>query len=176
MKKLAEVLTKNPLIIVFMFFFTILGTLIGILVSWDVLYRDYLSKSVTIPLWLALLISVIVFFGWIFYATRKRAQLELPMELVADKDFGVERVKACGRKFINCKFNGTEILIDGQSELGFENCKFNGPRFTFVGGAGRTIAILTGMYKDPSFRPMIDKTIDNLKSGNLPVSTAPSSL
>ncbi|UXZ20687.1 ABC transporter permease [Pseudomonas sp. YeP6b] len=173
MKYLAEFLTKNPFIVVLMFCLTLIGVIVGLLVSWEVLYRDYLSKTLTIPSWLVLLIFVIVFFGWIFYGTRKKQQADGPLELIADRQYGVERVNACGKKFLSCKFDGTEIVIDAQSGLGFENCNFSNQRFTFDGAAARTLAILTFMYKDPSFRPLVDATIANIKSGDLPVSKAP---
>lgn len=174
MKQLAEVLTKNPVIIVSMFIFTLLSTIAGLLVSWDDLYKDYLSKSISIPSWLLLLLAIIVFFGWIVYGTRQKARVDASLELIADKDYGVERVSACGKRFINCKFDGTEIVFDGLAGLGFESCKFTNQRFTFTGAASQTISILAGMYRDPSFRPTVDQTILNIKSGEFQVSKPPS--
>jgi hypothetical protein len=174
MKYLAELLTKNPLIVVSMFVFTLLSTLAGLLVSWEDLYRDYLSKSISIPAWLLLLLIVIGFFGWIVYGTRKKNRNDAPLELIADKSYGVQRVSACGKKFVNCKFSGTEIVIDGQAGLGFENCNFESQRFTFDGYASLTISILAGMYRDPSFRPMVDHAITNIKTGNFLMATPPS--
>lgn len=173
MKYLAEMLTKSPLIVVAMFLITLLASIVGLLVSWEVLYRDYLSKTFTVPSWLVLLIIPIGFFGWILYSTRKKNQSDGPLELIADREFGVERVYACGKRFLNCKFSGTEIVIDASSGLSFEGCNFENQRFTFDGSAARALALLTGMYKDPSFRPMVDRTILNIKSGDMPVSKAP---
>ncbi|KRP74860.1 hypothetical protein TX23_01370 [Pseudomonas paralactis] len=174
MDQLSKFLTKNPVIVVAMFFFTFFATVAGLLVSWDVLYKDYLSHTVTIPIWLTLLVAFAIFFGWILYGTRRRKLKDAPLELIADKLFGVERVLTSGKKFVSCKFNGTEIVIDGQAKIGFESCSFINSRFTFAGAAAQTMAVLSGMYRDPSFQPMIDETFQNVKSGDFSISPSPS--
>lgn len=175
MKQLAEVLTKNPVIVVSMFIFTLLSTIAGLLVSWDDLYKDYLSKSISIPSWLLLLLAMIVFFGWIVYGTRKKKRNDQPIVLVAGQDFGVERLSIAGKRFVGCTFNGTEIVFDGTESGGFERCRFTRHRFTFSGAAALTLGVLTVMYKDPSLRPMLDETFQNIKSGDHPLSNPPSS-
>ena len=174
MKNLADFLTKNPMVVVGMFLFTLVTTIVSFILTWNDFYRDYLSKSVTVPVWLALLVICFIFFGWVVYGTRKKKQIDAPLILVADKEFGVEQVVTSGKKFLGCRFNGTEIIFDGQAQIGFESCGFTDQKFTFVGPAARTIAMLTGMYKDPSFQPIVDGIFMNIKSGELSKSVRPS--
>ena len=176
MKKLAEFLTKNHVVVVIMFFVTAASMFIGFLLSWDVLYRDYLSETVSMPAWLIILAIVFFFVGAAIISSRKKKPIFSDFVLVADKDFGVERVVASGRKFLNCNFDGTEVVIDGNLPVAFEHCRFKDYRFTFDGAAALTVGLLSSMYQDPAFRPAVDETIKNIKSGKMPISKSPSAI
>ena len=176
MKYLAEFLTKNHVVVVMMFFVTVISMFIGFLLSWDVLYRDYLSKSVSMPAWLIIISIAFFFVGAAVISSRKKKPNFSEFVLVEGKDFGVERVVASGRKFSNCKFDGTEVIIDGELPVAFEHCRFKDHRFTFDGAAALTVGLLSSMYQDPAFRPAVDETIKNIKLGEIPISKSPSAL
>lgn len=176
MKNLADVLTKNPLVVVGMFLFTIITGVSGMVVGWGDLYRDFLSKSVTVPTWFMLLVVFAVFLVSVVYGTRKSKQLNAPLELVADKKFGVQQITANGKNFLGCEFHGTEIIFDGEAPFGFDRCEFVDPRFTFVGPAGRALMTLADLFKDPSFRPVVEGVILNIRAGRLPIAVKPINL
>ncbi|NVZ95174.1 hypothetical protein HX819_28070 [Pseudomonas sp. D6002] len=171
LKGISEFLTKNPIVIVVMFIFTFLSTVAGLMVSWNDLYRDYLSKTVTIPIWLALFFVLSIFFGWIIYSSRARSNREKPIELISGMKFGVERVFASGKRFVSCSFDGSEVVIDGERSFQMDTCEFNASRFTFSGSAQNTLEVLTVFYQSDAFRPIVESTLENIKSGRHPIST-----
>ncbi|MDF3199011.1 hypothetical protein P3C29_09970 [Pseudomonas sp. 1912-s] len=174
MKRLASFLTKNPTVIVLMFFFTLISSLAGLVLSWKDLYLDYFSKSLTIPVWLLFLIVILIFFGWVFWGTRKKPNLDPPVVTVSGEAFGVERLLISGKKFVRCKFQGTELVYDGRDAGGFEGCDFHRHVFTLEGAAGNTITVLTEMYKEPLFRAEIEGLLENIKLGHHPRPINPS--
>ncbi len=59
MKALTLWLQNNPVAILIMFVVVILGGIMTIILGWRAFYDDYLSKAVTVPVWLLLLILII---------------------------------------------------------------------------------------------------------------------
>ena len=168
MSALTAWLQSNPLIIVAMFVVSLLSGIIGIALGWKSFYADYLSKVITIPVWL--IIVIVLFSMAIKFGSTNKNDFKVTNEqvVVEDKRFGVQQIIADGKRFRRCEFSGTEIIINGKDTFSFEHCNFTAPRFTLRDNAALTVAILTKMYGDQSFRPLIDATIANIKSGNMP--------
>ncbi|MGF6392136.1 hypothetical protein [Pseudomonas plecoglossicida] len=174
MKRLSNFLTTNPAIVVAMFMLTVASGVAGLLLSWELLYRDYLSKSVSIPAWLVLAVVFGGFFGWILYGTRAKKAAPEKAQLISDKSFGVERVKICGKIFVGCRFQRTELVYDGMGSVGIKQCSFEIPKISFDGPAALTVDFLTQMYADPTFRPFVDSLMVGIKNGAHPMSIPPS--
>lgn len=166
MKNLSDFLTKNPTLVVVVFLLSLSSTVVTLVLGAKDIYADYLSKSVSLPAWLLLLALVVLPIGWVIYGSRTKLRKVRPHELVADQKFGVESIDLGGRRFINCKFDGTELRVDGRP-FDFENCKFERHRFSFDGPAAQTIAILSGMYQDPPFQPMIEDMFIRIRKGSV---------
>ncbi|MFV3290157.1 hypothetical protein ACNFBR_15600 [Pseudomonas sp. NY11955] len=174
MKRLSNFLMTNPIVVVGMFVLTLLSAIAGLILGWEVLYRDYLSKSLSVPAWLIVLIVISAFFGWILYGTRINRTQAKELVLVADKTFGTEQVVVSGKRFVKCKFHHSEMVLDGQDRFDFDSCEFHDPRFTFIGPAGQALGTLTSMFKDPAFRPVVEGLFLNIRAGKLPIAVEPS--
>ncbi|WP_440785350.1 hypothetical protein ACTACU_11525 [Pseudomonas syringae] len=165
MKYLSGFLTKNPLVVVIVFLFSMASAIVTLLLGASDIYDNYLAKTILIPAWLLLLLLVVSCVVWAFYGSRVKLRNARPNELVADAKFGVERVVVGGKRYVSCAFKGSELLIDGRP-FDFENCEFIQPHFLFDGPASQTIAILAGMYQDPAFRPLVDDLLGKIKDSD----------
>jgi urea transporter len=117
--------------------------------------------NVTIPFWL-----LCVFIGLVpAYFSVKHYSSQT--KYIENKSYGVERVIVDGKHFYRCKFNGTELVFTGgiPPKMGF--CVLINPRITFDSNAANTIDTLVEMYADPSFRPVIEPLLENIKKGGL---------
>ncbi|MEZ8724662.1 hypothetical protein AB6D66_26835 [Vibrio pomeroyi] len=170
LERLSANLQNNPKVIIGMFGVTILSTIMTVVLGWADFYNDYLSKSITIPIWLVLLLVVFAIVTWIMIKPVPNKELK-ELELVEGKPFGVQQVTLDGRIFRRCEFHGSELIINGEHIFKLENNDFNDSRFTFGGSASMTIAVLTEMYSDPAFRPLVDQTLKNIQLGKTPIST-----
>jgi hypothetical protein len=171
MKALTLWLQNNPMVILVMFFVAILSGIMTIILGWKAFYQDYLSKTITVPVWLLIILFFIACLLVVQFSGKESnygASREL--ESIEGKRFGVQQVILDGKKFERCEFVGTELIFNGKAGFSLMGCKFSNQRFTFWQYASNTINQLTAMYQDPSFRPIIDQIIDNLKAGKHPQS------
>ena len=162
--RISRNLQNNPMIIVGMFLISVFSAIVTIVLGWSDFYSDYLSKSVTIPVWLILLITIISPIIWVTFKPSAKRKIK-EFEEVKGKTFGVQQVILDGRTFKRCEFDGSELIFNGEYGFNLERNNFHTPKFTFGGSASTTIAALTNMYKDPAFRPLVDQTLTNIKSG-----------
>jgi hypothetical protein len=87
---------------------------------------------------------------------------------IANKNYGVERVIVDGKHFVNCTFNGTELVFTGKRGFSLTKNHFKTqPRISFDGNAALTINELIAMYSDDAFRPIIEITFENIKKQGL---------
>ena len=171
MKELTLWLQNNPTAILIMFIVAILSGLMTIILGWEKFYSDYLSKSVTLPAWLLILIIFIGFLFAVWSAGRQTTDVAVKeLERIDGKRFGVQQIIVDGKKFERCLFDGTEVIYNGKAGFSLVWCEFRSPKFTFGSYASNTINSLTMMYKDPSFRPIVEQTLQNIRSGELPQS------
>ena len=108
--------------------------------------------DVTIPFWLVVLIITVPLGIFAARAYGKK------IKTVANKTYGVEQVKICGKHFANCKFNGTELVFDGTAITSMDYCDLSNQRITFSGGASITVNYFIALYSDPAFRPIVEQT------------------
>jgi len=88
---------------------------------------------------------------------------------ITNKSFGVEKVSLDGNDFVNCQFDGTELLYKGEHKFGLQNCHMNSIRLLFAGHAGNTVTTLKDLYKDPAFKPLVEIMFQNIKSDSIKI-------
>jgi hypothetical protein len=172
MDSLIQLLQNNPLIILIMFIITFFSGAITIILGWKKLYNDILSKKITLPIYAYLIILFFVFLAIIFWPIIKNQPKGY--RTIEGESFGVQRVVLDGKRFINCSFDGTELVIKGEAGGEFNNNKLTNIRLTFDGPAAGTIFTLRALYSEPSFRPFIENAFEQIKSGDFKKATVPS--
>lgn len=136
---------------------TFLPVILGALVK-----RTSKIPDITIPFWLfCLFIGLIAAYSVIHVYSAKTKD-------VANKSYGVERVVIDGKHFVNCTFDGTELIFAGKRGFSLTRNHFKTPpRISFIGHAANTINQLIHMYSDESFRPIVEATFNNIKKQGL---------
>ena len=172
MDNLIQLLQNNPLIILAMFIITVLSGIITIILGWKKFYKDILSKSITLPVYAYLIIFFFVALAIIFWPTIENRPK--PLRTVKGESFGIQRIFIDGKSFVNCNFNGTELVFKGESGGGFNGCSFKDIKLTFDSSAGGTIITLKNLYAVPSLRPFVENAFEQIKSGEIKIATTPS--
>jgi hypothetical protein len=128
----------------------------------ELIKRTSKIPDITIPFWLlCLFIGLIAAYSVIHVYSNKTKD-------VANKSYGVERVVIDGKHFVNCTFDGTELVFTGKRGFSLSGNHFKtNPRISFDGNAALTISELIAMYSDDVFRPIIEATFDNIKKRGL---------
>lgn len=159
MNKLAESLQKHPAIILIMFLLSVISAVVTIALGWEQFYESFLSKEIRLPAWLVLLV---IFTGAIIYVFRdKSPPTPKELETIEGKQFGVQQIEMDGKNFVNCTFDGSELIFRGTNGFSLQKNDFKTPpRITFQDYAGNTMAVMKALHKDPSFRPYIEKTFE----------------
>jgi hypothetical protein len=115
--------------------------------------------DIVIPFWLLCILFSIPL-AWLVVKIYQQKEKSVP-----NKSFGVEREFIDGKHYTNCKFDGTELIFKGEKNFRLSHNKFKSPpRITFSGYASNTINQMIAMYSDPSFRPIIEQTFDNIRA------------
>ena len=159
MNKLAEILQRHPLIIVSMFALSLLSSVVTIILGWEQFYNSFLSKEISIPIW-AYLFAILIFA--IYFIFREAApKFTKELETIEGKSFVVQQVEMNGKRFVNCSFDGSELVFRGINGFSLEHNTFEvPPRISFQGNAGTTLAVMKVLYGDQNFRPYIEKTFE----------------
>ncbi|HEY5125460.1 MAG TPA: hypothetical protein VIK14_17150 [Ignavibacteria bacterium] len=111
-------------------------------------------SKIQLPVWIFVLLITYIFMSILFFALNVFEKKSLTT--VVDKVYGTEKVVLDGKKFINCTFNRTELIIKGQKPFVLGNNKFNNVFFKFDGNASLTFDVLRKMKNDPAFKPLLD--------------------
>lgn len=167
MYNLIKYLQNNPIIILVMFIITLLGGFMGIILGWKRFYDDFLSKSITLPVYVYLIILFVVALAIIFSPAIKDRPKRL--QTIKGESFGVQRILVDGKHFVNCTFRNTELAYRGEGVCRINNCIFENIRIAFDGPAAATMNTLMGLYAAPEFRPLIENTFKAIREGNLPI-------
>ncbi|WP_146449721.1 hypothetical protein [Vibrio kanaloae] len=165
-ERISKNLQSNPLIVILMFVVSVFSAVVTIALGWSQFYGDYLSKSITMPIWFIILVPIVGSALWLVFKPTVNLKKELKeFESIEGKTFGVQQVVLDGRTFKRCEFDGSELIFNGEYGFNLDRNSFNAPKFTFGGSASTTISVLTNMYKDPAFRPLVDETLANIQRG-----------
>lgn len=166
-KRLAKAITANPNIVVGMFLISAVSGLMGIIVGWDVFYRDYLSKTATIPIWALILGAFLIFAVNMFSKGGKGKKTSDILEVVEGKKFGVQSVVIDGRDFKRCEFQGTELVFKGEAPFGLSSCSLSDIYITFQDSAGLTVQALSILAADPGLKQLSDGLIAGIQNGTI---------
>lgn len=151
-----------------MFLLSVLGGAITIILGWNQFYDDYLSKTFSIPIWLALLILLAIFTLIIFRPSPNTSSEPKELKIIEGKEFGVQRINLDGFHFKRCRFTRSELIFSGRNAFSLSSNTLDDFTFTFDNEAATTLALLATLYKDEGFRPYVEQTILNIKSGETP--------
>jgi hypothetical protein len=172
MDGLIQLLQNNPLIILVMFIISVLSGIITIILGWKKFYNDVLSKRITLPVYAYLIIFFFVALVIIFWPTIEKRPKRL--RTIEGESFGVQRVYLDGKRFVNCTFEGTEIVFKGETGFELKNNTLTGIKIALDGPAATTALFFKEMYTDPPFRPFIDNLFEQIKSGAIKKAIPPS--
>jgi hypothetical protein len=76
-----------------------------------------------------------------------------------------QRVILDEKEYRDKHFDQCELIITGRGQIRLINCTFGSNHLGFDGPAAQAIDALTGMYAEPTFRPFVEATIDQIKTG-----------
>ena len=168
LKKLSLTLQNSPIIITAMFLLTLISGITGLILGWKQLYTDYLSKTFNTPVWLAIFIVLILLIAATFLRAPNKRTAPTELKIIEGKEFGVQRVNLDGFHFKRCKFDRTELIFSGRLGFGLSDITLSNFTMTVDNEAATTLNMLTELYQNESFRPIIEETISNIKSGHTP--------
>lgn len=169
LKKISNYLQSSPILITLMFIIGCISGLFTIFLGWNDFYNDFLSKSITLPIWLFLIIGLILAVFYIFLNKTLKSKSG-KLTTVTGEKFGIQQVKLDGNSYQRCDFSGTELIFSGEDKFEIVECKFSNQVLTFAGNAAATINVLVALHKDPVFKDTVNKTLDEIKSDNIKVS------
>lgn len=121
-----------------------------------------LSKLPPIPVPAWVILGVVGFpIGWWVISVRRKK-----LKPIVGATFGIEKVVCDGRHFIDCNFNGTEIVFNGTNGFSMQNCGGHIARISFNGNAGIVLSQMITLYNDPFFRKNIEATLQGIRNPN----------
>jgi hypothetical protein len=88
--------------------------------------------------------------------------------LFKNRKFKSTHVHLDGNEYHNCEFQKCEIAFAGTEVVGLSDCHFEECTWVFLGAADKTIGFLTALYTQPAFRPLVEATLHNIRTGNHP--------
>jgi hypothetical protein len=167
MKRVADFVLTNWVVLLLMFVISLLGNAVTIFTGWKAFYNDYLSKTISMPTWLIVVVLVVLPFAIAVFMARRRPDSlsTAPKERITNQTFGMDAVVIDGKHFTGCTFNGTDLILEGIAPFGFEYCTFNDPRFRVTKHAELTLGALIAMYKNEPFRPFVEGTFNIIRQG-----------
>ncbi|WP_018609434.1 hypothetical protein [Uliginosibacterium gangwonense] len=170
MKEFYSWLQKNTGINIVVFLISACSSVVTIVLGWNQFYQDYLSKSINIPIW------VFIISPFIYLLLRPiYKQLYSPsksLKKVEGKQFGVQQINIDGMSFERCKFDHSLLIFEGVNNFEIMSCAFTpAPKIAFNSHAQLTLRALSDLYKDPVFRPQVEATLINIKTGDHPIIT-----
>jgi hypothetical protein len=139
----------------------IIGVISGLVAAGIAYLISRLSRfrSVRVPIWVvAIFVALLIFY---VYSEYQRRSLELTT--VFGKEFGVERITIDGKHFVQCKFNGTELIFLGEKPFGMTNNTVISQEFKFEGKASFTLHALKALYNDPGTRAIAELYIQGIQ-------------
>jgi len=102
-------------------------------------------KNIKIPIWT---VPIIIFLTYIIILASSSNFKSDELEVIAKKKFGTERVILDGKSFINCTFDRTDLIFNGEQLFSIEGCQLRNTRLVFDKYSNLTIQQLHILYKD----------------------------
>ena len=109
MEILEDFLRNSPFINLAMFTITVLSAIISISLGWRRFRDDILLKKITLPVYTYLVILFIIALAVIFWPAVEMRPKKI--RTIEDESFGVQRIIVDGKRFVNCTFRKTELLL-----------------------------------------------------------------
>jgi len=162
-----KILKNNPVIKLVMFSFSFIGaigTVITIVLGWSQFYESFLSKEIYVPVWLIVIITFILVGAIAFSFRGHPFQATKEFDTIEGKTFGVQPVELDGKNFVNCKFDGSELVFRGRNGFNLQHNHFlTPPRISFQDYAGQTLAVMRALYKEPAFKLYIQRAFEQVE-------------
>jgi len=172
MEELSKWIQHYPIIIITMFIITLVAAIIGISLGWKKFYEDFLSKTISIPIWALILLFVFIFI-LLVPSTSGSPSDKIPKEFVSivGQSFGRQQIVLDGKSFKRCSFDGTEVIFKGQDAFQLIDTNMKDFLLTYSENAAITLQVLTEIYKHPGFKEIVENTLQNVRDGKWPIST-----
>lgn len=130
-------------------------------ISWEDFYTNYLSKPITIPVWLPIISIFLLLVIFVFRPQKKKPSIK-QLETIEGENFGVQQVILDGKRFVNCTFDGSELVFNGLNAFALEGNTFETPpRISFQQHAGMTFQVIKTLYDSPDFNSYIELSLKN---------------
>ena len=88
-------------------------------------------------------------------------------EVIRGEEFSKQHIVVDGKRLINCRFIGTDLLLESYNAAEFINPTMIDVTWAFKGPASRTLKTLSFLYNHPAFRLQAEKTIQQIKEGKM---------
>ena len=150
-----------------MFTLSFLSGIAGLVLGWGDLYRDYLSREVVFPAWLAILLFLAVVLAVVIVRTPTPRKLNAELKPRLAKRYGVQQVKVDGIDFQKCEFHGSELIFSGEDFFSLQKCSLENFGFSFAGPAATTVHMLTMLARDPGLLPLVEQILANIRAGKM---------
>ena len=115
---------------------------------------------IPVPTWVVVAVVGFPIGWWVVNQRRKK------LTPIVGATFGVEKVVCDGRHFIDCKFDGTELVFHGTNGFSMQNCGGHVARISFGGSAGLVMSQLVAFNQDLFFKKIIETTLQSIKNPN----------
>ncbi len=144
-----------------MFLISSTAGIIAIITGWQDFYTNYLSKPITIPIWLFLILIFLLIVIFVFRPQKKNYSMK-GLETIEGENFGVQQVNVDGKRFVNCTFDGSELVFKGLEGFSLEGNTFRTPpKISFDQYAGTTLQVIKALYNSAEFTSYIASTLKN---------------
>ena len=135
----------------------IIGSLLASFITY-VIGKVARFGSITVPIWIiGIVIFIIVYLFYLDYQSKST-----DLETIYNKNFGVERVILDGKKFVDCKFDRSELVYLGKKNFHLIRTTHVNTRLAFEDNAALTVAVMQKMYGDPGIRQYIVDFIEQI--------------
>ena len=138
----------------------IAGVISSVIVSVAAALISALSTLPPIPVPAWVVVATVGFpIGW--WVVNQRKKKLIP---IVGATFGVEKVVCDGRHFIDCKFDGSELVFHGTNGFSMQNCGGHIAKISFGGSAGLVLGQLVALNQDAFFKKHIEATLQGIKN------------
>lgn len=144
-----------------------IGSVITVVNGWED-FSIFLNKKISITVSTIFIICIFILFSFLIikyiFLEKRKVTYSTELETIEGKSFGVERVYIDGKRFVNCTFDGSELVFEGKSAFALEKNHFKvPPRIAFEANAGITANVMTTLYNTAEFKIYIEQLFQNTR-------------